>query len=182
MTEANWGNRVEALVESIGAPLTQSRVLAECSSTQDHARALGLGAVVVAQRQTVGRGQRGNVWADTGDEGLAFSVVLPATDQPQRSAAVAQAIVEALESKLPGRLSVKHPNDVLLDGKKFAGVLIEQADGLAVIGIGINVAQETWPDELAEVAISLRQAGLEMDRLNVLACVLPIVIAGWRGP
>ena len=182
MRDLQWGDRVEALIESIGPPLTQSRVLAECSSTQDHARALGLGAVVVAQRQTGGRGQRGNVWADTGDDGLAFSMVLPATDQPQRSAALAQAIVDALESLVPGRLSVKHPNDVLLDGKKIAGVLIEQADGLAVIGIGINIAQETWPDDLVDSAISLRQAGVEVDRLNVLACVLPTVIAGWRGP
>ena len=137
---------------------------------------------MVAQRQTGGRGQRGNIWADTGNDGLAFSLVLPATDQPQRSAALAQAIVDALESQLPGRVSVKHPNDVLLDGKKIAGVLIEQADGLAVIGIGINVAQETWPDDLVDSAISLRQAGVEVDRLNVLACVLPTVIAGWRGP
>lgn len=179
MTELQWGDRVEALIESIGPPLTVSRVMAQCASTQEHARALGLGAVVVAQRQTGGRGQRGNAWADTGDEGLAVSLVLPATDQPQRSAALAQAIVDALESQLPGRLSVKHPNDVLLDGKKVAGVLTEQADGLAVIGIGINVAQVAWPDDLADTAISLRQAGVQLDRLDVLGCVLPGIVRAW---
>jgi BirA family biotin operon repressor/biotin-[acetyl-CoA-carboxylase] ligase len=175
-----WGDRVEALIESIGPPLSVSRVLAQCASTQEHARALGLGAIVVAQRQTGGHGQRGNVWADTGDEGLAFSLVLPATRQPERSAALAQAIVDALEPFVPNRLSVKHPNDVLLDGRKLAGVLIEQADGLAVIGIGINVAQQTWPDELAESAISLREGGIDIDRLKVLEQVLPGVVAAWR--
>lgn len=179
MNELQWGDRVEALIESIGPPLTVSRVMAQCASTQEHARAMGLGAVVVAQRQTGGRGQWGNVWADTGDEGLAFSLVLPATDQPQRSAALAQAIVDALEPQLSGRVAVKHPNDVLLDGMKLAGVLIEQADGLAVIGIGINVAQETWPDVLAGTAISLRQAGIQFDRLDVLGRVLPRIVRAW---
>jgi BirA family biotin operon repressor/biotin-[acetyl-CoA-carboxylase] ligase len=181
VTALQWGDRVEQLVERIGAPLTTSRVFWACASTQDHARSLGLGALVVAQRQTGGRGQRGNVWADTGDGGLAFSVVLLATEQPRRSAAVAQAIVEALSPLAPGRLDVKHPNDVLLDGRKVAGVLIEQADGLAVIGIGINVEQETWPDDLAETAISLRQGGIDIDRLKVLEQVLPGVVAAWVG-
>lgn len=179
MNDTQWGNRVEVLVEAIGPPLTCARVLAACESTQDHARSLGLGAVVVAPRQTGGRGQRGNAWADTGNEGLAFSVVLPATEQPDRSAAVARAIVNALEPLVPGRLSVKHPNDVLLDGCKLAGVLIEQADGRAVIGIGINVAQTTWPEDLAETAISLRQGGVAIERLDALERVLPGVVRAW---
>ena len=179
MNELQWGDRIEALIESIGPPLTVSRVMAQCASTQEHARSLGLGAVVVAQRQTGGRGQRGNVWADTGDEGLAFSLVLSATEQPQRSVLLAQSIVAALEPLVAGRISVKHPNDVLLDGKKLAGVLIEQADGLAVIGIGINVSQQSWPDELTDSAISLGQAGVEIDRLDVLSRVLSGLVRAW---
>ena len=116
MTNFDWGDRVEALVDRIGAPLCTGRVLARCESTQDHARALGLGALVVAQHQTAGRGQRGNQWADTGDAGLAFSVVLPETTRPQCSIAVAEAIVEALQPLVTTPLCGKHPNDVLLDG------------------------------------------------------------------
>jgi BirA family biotin operon repressor/biotin-[acetyl-CoA-carboxylase] ligase len=138
-----------------------------------------MGAVVVAQRQTGGRGQRGNVWADTGQDGLAFSVVLQATMQPERSVAVAAAIVRALSALVPNGLTVKHPNDVLLNGRKLAGVLIEQADGCAVIGIGINVAQTQWPDALAEAAISLHQEGVTVDRLDVLEQVLPEVVSAW---
>ena len=66
---AHWPDKLESLVERIGPPLRQCRVIAECASTQDQARPLGLGAVVLAGRQTAGRGQRGNEWADTGDGG-----------------------------------------------------------------------------------------------------------------
>ena len=57
---------------------------------------MGLGSVVVAGHQTAGRGQQGNQWIDTGEAGLAISVVLPATTQPERSRAVASGIVVAL--------------------------------------------------------------------------------------
>ena len=107
---AAWPDRLEALVAGIGPPLTIGRVVAQCDSTQDRARELGLGAVVVAGRQTAGRGQRGAVWADTGDEGLALSVCLSATDEPERSKALAEAVVAALEELAlvrHGRLSVQ---------------------------------------------------------------------------
>ena len=176
---AHWPDRLEALVETVGSPLTLGRVIATCDSTQGLARTLGCGAVVVADRQISGRGQRGNRWSDTGHDGLAFSMVLPATDQPQRSQALAASIVASLEELKPGSFEVKDPNDVLLQGKKVAGVLIEQSDGLAVIGVGINVLQRDWPEELADVAISLSQAGLDVDRLEILEKVLPSLVRAW---
>ncbi len=178
-TIAHWPDRLESAVERIGPPLTRCRVIAECASTQDQARALGLGAVVVAGRQTAGRGQQGNGWADTGDEGLAFSVVLPATSRPERSRDVAAAIVVALSRWIPRSLTVKAPNDVLFRGRKLAGVLIEQADGRAVIGIGINVGQSVFDEPLSETAVSLRMAGAEVDRMDVLEGVLPRVVDVW---
>jgi BirA family biotin operon repressor/biotin-[acetyl-CoA-carboxylase] ligase len=178
---ASWPDRIEALIEKIGPPLTTPRVLAECGSTQDQARALGLGAVVVAGRQTAGRGQQGNRWADTGCDGLAVSVVLEATTKPERSRAVASAIAVALGELLPRRLRVKAPNDVMLDGRKLAGVLIEQADGLAVIGVGINVGQERFEGELAQTAVSLMQAGVSRDRMDILELVLPVIVDAWKG-
>ena len=71
------------------------------------------------------------------------------------------------------------PNDVCLDGRKLAGVLIEQADGVAVIGVGINVGQTHFEGELAETAISLHQAGISRDRMEVLEGVLPGIVAAW---
>lgn len=177
----HWPDRIESLVERIGPPLRLCRVIAECGSTQDQARPLGLGAVVVAGRQTAGRGQRGNTWADTGDGGLAFSVVLEATTKPDRSRDIAEAIAVGLSEVMPRRLRVKAPNDVMLDGRKLAGVLIEQADGLAVIGVGINVGQPEFEPTLAETAVSLAQAGVACERMRVLELVLPGIVNGWGG-
>lgn len=178
----DWPDRVEALVNAIGSPLVEAHVIAVCDSTQDSARSMGCGGLVVAGRQVAGRGQRGNKWIDTGSEGLAFSVALPATDRPERSSALADAIVSGLDPMGPGRFSVKLPNDVLLDGRKLAGVLVEQSDGLAVIGIGINVKQQSWPEDLAESAISLVEAGIVLKRIEVLEHVLPGVIKAWSSP
>ena len=134
---------------------------------------------MLAGRQVAGRGQRGNRWCDTGEEGLAFSVVLPATDHPQRSQALAASIVASLDPLKPGSFKVKDPNDVLLEDRKVAGVLIEQSDGLAVIGVGINVHQQVWPDELAATAVSLAQAEITADRLEILERVLPALVQVW---
>ena len=82
---------------------------------------------------------------------------------------------------VPGTIEIKPPNDLLIDGRKLAGVLVEQADGLAVIGIGINVGQLTWPEELQDRAISLAQVGVTIDRLQLLEEVLPAVVEAWLG-
>lgn len=179
MAILNWPNRLEAIVDQIGPPLCECRVVAECSSTQDYARPLGLGAVVVAGRQTAGRGQQGNRWADTEDGGLAFSLVLPATTQSERSRDIAAGIAVGLGQWLPRKLRIKAPNDVMLGNQKLAGVLIEQSDGLAVIGVGINVGQECFEGNLAETAVSLRQAGVLCDRMEVLERVLPLIVQAW---
>lgn len=174
---ASWPDRVEALVDRIGLPLREGRVVAECDSTQDQARAMGIGALVVAGRQVAGRGQRGNQWLDTGSEGLAFSIALPATVEPDRSHALAASIVASLKPVVAAEL--KLPNDVLCHGRKLSGVLIEQSDGVAVIGVGINVLQEVWPQALQASAISLVQAGVVMSRIEVLELLLPYLVAAW---
>lgn len=179
MSITHWPDRVESLVEQIGAPLIQSRVMSSCESTQDQARAMGLGSVVVTGQQTAGRGQRGHAWFGGGDAGLAFSVVLPATRRPERSRAVASAMVVSLGDLLPRRLRVKAPNDVLLDGRKLAGVLIEQTDDIAVIGVGINVGAMAWPPELEGQAVSLYEAGVDIERIAVLELLLPPLVAAW---
>jgi len=107
--------------------------------------------VVMAENQTRGKGQRGNVWNVEPNKNLTFSVLYKNYSGLENSVfdlniAVCVSIIETLEKiKIP-KLYIKWPNDILSDGKKIAGILIEntiswQQSVLSVIGIGINVNQ-----------------------------------------
>ena len=79
-----WAARLEALCATL-PPLHRVRVMAEIDTTQDLACDSGIGTLVTTDRQRAGRGQRGNRWADTGESGLAISICLPSTSQPERA-------------------------------------------------------------------------------------------------
>jgi BirA family biotin operon repressor/biotin-[acetyl-CoA-carboxylase] ligase len=101
----------------------------------------GHGAVALAEHQTEGRGRLGRTWVDSA---LMFSVALyprlPVVDWPELTLVAAHAVAGAIGPAA----SIKHPNDVLVDGLKAAGVLAEAGDRV-VIGIGINVGGAAWP-------------------------------------
>jgi BirA family biotin operon repressor/biotin-[acetyl-CoA-carboxylase] ligase len=159
-------------------------------STNDHARELALagaphGTVVLAERQTAGRGRQGRTWSAPPGRALTLSAIvrLPGPALEQLPLAVAVAVCEACEAVAPVRCRIKWPNDVWIEGRKAAGVLIEARplDGWAVIGIGLNVdtAPGEFPPELREVAASLRSAtGRPIDRDAALAALLARV-ATW---
>jgi BirA family transcriptional regulator, biotin operon repressor / biotin---[acetyl-CoA-carboxylase] ligase len=120
------------------------------------------GLVVTADEQTAGRGRRGNAWfAPPGSCLLYSALVRPfAADQaPLLPLAVPIAVCEAAEAVAPVRCQVKWPNDVWVDERKVAGVLVEARpdEGWAVIGVGLNVAipHDDFPPELRETATSL---------------------------
>ena len=147
-------------------------IVQETTSTQDAARSLDPGSVVIACRQTTGRGRLGRAWADTGDEGIAASFVC-AADAPQRLAvSCAVAVARTAESLLDRLVGIKWPNDIVVEGRKLAGILIEQSGDRVVIGIGMNVLQTSWPPDLADRAVSLAQLGASCDRLTVAAALL----------
>jgi BirA family transcriptional regulator, biotin operon repressor / biotin---[acetyl-CoA-carboxylase] ligase len=102
------------------------------------------GAVALAEHQTEGRGRLGRVWLDEPGTGLTFSVVLrpqpPVADWPALTLVAAEAVACAIG----GGAAIKEPNDVLLDGRKVAGILAEAA-GHVVLGIGVNVGSAPWP-------------------------------------
>src|SRR5262249_35058084 len=127
------------------------------------------GLVVFAEHQTAGRGQRGNRWESKGGKGLWFSILLlpriPVADSPRLTTWATEAISSVMESEFSLRSSMKPPNDVQIDGRKVAGVLVEmrareKAAHLAIVGIGVNVNQsrEDFPAELQDRAISLGMA------------------------
>ena len=125
----------------------------------------GHGAVALAEHQTEGRGRLGRSWVDSA---LMFSVALypppPVADWPELTLVAARAVAGAIGAAA----SIKHPNDVLVDGRKAAGVLAEAGDRV-VLGIGINVGGAAWPD-----------AGwVDRDRLELLVDVLERLELGY---
>jgi len=152
----------------------------ETPSTQDLLRDSGYphGAVAVAEHQTAGRGRSGRSWDDTPSTALLCSVLLRppvAAPLPQLSLVVGLAVAGAIEREADVRAVVKWPNDVLIEGRKVAGVLLEASEGVVVCGIGINVNQEErdLPPVVRIPATSLGiAAGRPFDRGLVLASVL----------
>ncbi len=160
--------------------------LAEVGSTNDWLleRAVGLADNhwVIADRQTAGRGRRGRAWGD-GAGNLMASVIVRANGAVQQLSFVAAlALLEALEAKegqgseTPApRFFLKWPNDVLLDGAKVSGILLERAGNALVIGFGANLAQH--PADTERPAISLAAAGLPVPApMDVLALLMPAFV------
>lgn len=137
--------------------------------------------IVLADHQTAGRGRMDRTWETPAGTALTFSLVvdprLPDPEWPLLPLAVALAVADGVRRAAGVPVAVKWPNDLLVDGRKVAGILLERvtgADGrpLAVIGIGINVglAAEDLP---VPTATSLAIAGSSADRLTVFAEVVP---------
>ncbi len=179
-----WKERLDAVVASDGEVLRRAIVIRETASTQDAARRLGAqpGDVVVAWRQTAGRGRLGRRWADTREDGAALSIVLPCSPPERLALAFAVGVAGAVERLLDRPVGIKWPNDIVVECRKLAGILIEQSGALAVAGIGMNVSQTAWPKELAEVAVSLAQLGARVDRLDAIVAVLESLSTALRQP
>jgi BirA family transcriptional regulator, biotin operon repressor / biotin---[acetyl-CoA-carboxylase] ligase len=168
-----------------GSPLYE---FGEVDSTQTIAATLAAegapeGTLVLAEHQRAGRGRRGRSWHDRPGDNLLFSLVLrpqlAAADGPRLALVAAVALAEAVERHTGLRPGIKWPNDVILSEKKCAGVLAEATtDGAAVrrviLGIGVNVNQCEFPDDLARHATSLAlELGTPIDRRALLGDVLP---------
>ncbi len=182
-----------------GLPLGALRYLPRTGSTNDEALCWGASgapdmAVVVADEQTAGRGRAGRRWHTPAGAALAVSVVLraeafPATLQGDALLRLtglgALSVCLALHSACGLQARVKWPNDVLLDGKKVAGVLTELSWSganwqYAVIGMGINVRAEALPpkENLRFPATSLEHAaGKRLERAGILYAVLQHLVA-----
>lgn len=156
-------------------------------STNSCARTLGdtgteEGVVVLSDFQTHGRGRLGRSWIAEPGSNLLFSVLL----RPQISIDKAGlltffasvAVARAIERQIDTPIECKWPNDLLLHGKKFCGILLENSFqqselAYAVIGIGLNVNQANYLPEVALRATSLaREAGSPLDRKEVFQNIL----------
>ena len=121
------------------------------------------GTLVTAGAQSAGRGRQGRVWTAAPGSALLMSLVLRGLDRRHAvlPLAAAVAVCKAVEACAPVECRVKWPNDVWISGRKVAGILVEANphEGWAVLGIGLNVAEQEFPGELAESAIALALEG-----------------------
>ena len=165
------------------------RVFQKTTSTNDVVEKLARdgvreGVVVFAESQTSGRGRLGRRWTSPGQKGLWFSVLLRPDLRPQEATqltvASATALARAIESATELKPEIKWPNDILIGGKKVAGVLTELNAELdhvkyIVLGIGVNVNLNAgeFPVELRKSATSLKiETGVVISRPELAAALL----------
>ena len=169
---------VEPLLRGrLGSPY---RFLKECASTQ---LLLGAGeaegTTVATDLQTQGRGRLGRTWETPPGRALLFSILLhprpPMALWPELSLVAGDAVAAALREQTGVRAELSHPNDVLIEGRKVAGILPEASVGRVVLGVGVNVNQtgKELPAETPKPPTSLRaETGREWPRAPLLAAIL----------
>ncbi len=160
------------------------RIEEELLSTNTAARQWAIagaptGAVVVARRQTAGRGRRGHQFFSP-DGGLYFSVILRQDILPDAgllTSCAAVAVCHAVEDCCPAlHVGIKWIDDLYVNGKKICGILAESStvreEPFFILGIGINVKATAFPPDLQSVATSLGNEGATVDRERLLKAVL----------
>jgi BirA family biotin operon repressor/biotin-[acetyl-CoA-carboxylase] ligase len=178
--------RVSDLSPTSVAPLLQGRLgrpyrfVEECESTQrllDPKEAEG--STVATDLQTRGRGRLGRTWETPPGRALLFSVLLhprpPMAIWPELSLVAGGAVATALAAETDVAAELSHPNDVLIAGRKVAGILAEASVGQVVLGIGVNVNQvdDELPAETPKPPTSLRvETGRDWPRAALLAAIL----------
>jgi BirA family biotin operon repressor/biotin-[acetyl-CoA-carboxylase] ligase len=169
---------VDALLQGrLGRPYT---FVEECPSTQRLVAAdAAEGTTVATDLQTQGRGRLGRIWETPKGVALLFSVLLrpqpPMAIWPELSLVAGEAVAAALREQTGVAAELGHPNDVLVERRKLAGVLPEATVGRVVLGIGVNVNQTAGelPDETTKPPTSLRvETGREWPRAPLLAAIL----------
>jgi BirA family biotin operon repressor/biotin-[acetyl-CoA-carboxylase] ligase len=167
----------------IGTPRVHHRV---ADSTNERAKKLAAagaphGTLVTADEQTAGRGRQGRTWVAPAQSAVLMSLVLRELDDrfPLAPLVAAVAVADACEALAPVSCQIKWPNDVWIERRKVAGILVEgrPAEDWAVLGIGLNVAPVEFPEELRSIATSL---GLDGGVPLALGTVLD-ALAVWLG-
>lgn len=154
--------------ESVGSTNDEIRSRAEAGTPE--------GLIILAHRQTEGRGRRGAAWFSPPGESLAFSVLLKPSEPkalwPRLALATGLAVAEALENFIP-LVGIKWPNDVWIGRRKIAGILVEAGKDFVIVGIGLNVNTTAFPPEVSDTATSLAlETGHPISRAEVLAAII----------
>lgn len=184
VSEPRQGYRLAACPDSLMGPVIRNGLdtkwagcevvyLKSIGSTNRHARMLAQegaahGTLVVADEQTAGRGRRGRGWISPAGDGIFMSLIVRPNVHPSQVAKLslltALAVAEAIEKETGLDARIKWPNDIVISGRKVCGLLLEMtADEQCVYdvvaGVGINVHQKVFDEEIAQTASSLDLLG-----------------------
>ncbi|MDP2208507.1 MAG: biotin--[acetyl-CoA-carboxylase] ligase [Bacteroidota bacterium] len=139
------------------------------------------GMIIIAEGQTCGRGRFNRKWESQKERNLTFSILLKPESALNKIGLLplltASAVAKAIEAVTNLEVECKWPNDILINGKKTCGILIESTSTLKInriiVGIGLNVNQELFPDGIRLTATSLKnEFGKTIDRIILLADIL----------
>jgi BirA family biotin operon repressor/biotin-[acetyl-CoA-carboxylase] ligase len=165
------------------------RLLDEVASTQNEAHlwvANGAqeGSLIVAERQTAGRGRMGRSWHSPKGKGLWLSIIMkpsiPLPYTPQLTLLIAVALCRTIRLHTSIPAGIKWPNDILINDRKLSGILLESSAEderlryvIAGIGIGVNLVKEDYPEEIQPIVTSLLiETGRSWDRTELLCAFL----------
>jgi BirA family biotin operon repressor/biotin-[acetyl-CoA-carboxylase] ligase len=177
---------VDSLARDVVVPRLRGRFghdYTYCESTPSTQRLLGPeraeGAVAVAEEQTEGRGRLGRSWISPPRVSILCSIVLtPAVDPPrlpELTVVAAEACAEAIEATTGLSAGIKLPNDVLVGGRKVAGILAEARDGRVVLGMGVNVNVEAARLPADNATSLLAELGRTVNRAELLVTLLEVL-------
>lgn len=172
---ADWQDHLEAVFAGKSSQPMQVRVYKQTRSTQDIAKTFApQKSLIIADQQTAGRGRLGRVWSSAAGASVLMSLVWPNENKglthDRVSVLSGLAVACAVEQIIPSEaLRLKWPNDVMIDGRKLAGILIETVGHAYVIGIGLNVTRASIAGTtITDQSTCLEQYGSKLDRLTVI--------------
>lgn len=172
---ADWQDHLESGFAGDGQQPMQVRVYQQTRSTQDVAKTFAPHkTLIITDQQTAGRGRLGRSWTSSPGASVLMSIVWPSSTNglthDRVSVLSGLAVACGVEQMLPGEeVRLKWPNDVMIDGRKLAGILIEAVPGAFVIGIGLNVTRASISDPtIASRSTCLEQYRGSIDRRVVI--------------
>ena len=190
MDKNNWEDNLPTKWAGCRLEYYQELVSTNVTAASLSAEGTPHGTLVVAEKQTGGRGRRGRSWESPAGKSLYFSLLLRPEFQPEKASmltlVMAHSVAKAVESvagsaqqgALERRTAIKWPNDILVNGKKVGGILTEMQIekgriGHVVIGVGINVMAQDFDGELAGKASTLEQEWkIKIDRAQLLRYIM----------
>ncbi|MBR5317585.1 MAG: biotin--[Lachnospiraceae bacterium] len=168
-----WAGCNVVFFEETGSTNVEARMLAE--------QGAGHGTLVVADSQSGGKGRRGRSWHSPKGSAIAMSMILKPELEPDKASMLtlvqAMAVAKALEEICGCKPQIKWPNDILINEKKVCGILTEMnlnktEIASIIIGCGVNVNQESFPEEISQIATSLKmETGQMFHRAELIGCI-----------